>query len=89
MEQLLETDHGVFENLERISQQIQLRLSGRVRNFHLVVCDDGLVLRGHAPTYYAKQLALQAVWEITSLPIRANEIEVSRRCGRDDYQLDG
>ena len=46
-------------------------------HFQLVVRDQGLVLRGHAHTYYAKQLAQQAVMETTSLPIQANEIEVS------------
>jgi hypothetical protein len=44
----------------------------------LKVRDDGLVLRGHARTYYAKQLAQHAVMEFTKLPIRANEIEVEQ-----------
>jgi len=35
-----------------------------------------LILRGRTRTYYAKQLAQQAVMEATALPIRANEIEV-------------
>jgi hypothetical protein len=35
-----------------------------------------LVLCGHAHTYYAKQLAQHAVMEASSLPIRANEIDV-------------
>jgi hypothetical protein len=45
-------------------------------DFRLSVRDDGLVLQGHAPTYYAKQLAQEAVKEITTIPIRANDIEV-------------
>jgi hypothetical protein len=48
-----------------------------VRAFRLVVCDEGLILQGHASTYYAKQLAQQAVMAGTTLPIVANEIEVS------------
>jgi hypothetical protein len=35
-----------------------------------------LVLRGHAHTYHAKQLAQHAVMEASSLPIRSNELEV-------------
>ena len=43
----------------------------------LVVVDKGLILRGYAHTYYAKQLAQHWVMEATRLPILANEIEVS------------
>jgi hypothetical protein len=48
-----------------------------VRDFQLVLRDDGLVLRGHVHTYYTKQLAQHAVLEMTELPIWDNEIEVS------------
>jgi len=41
------------------------------------VAKEGLVLRGRAQTYYAKQLAQHAVVEAAGLPILANEIEVS------------
>ena len=47
------------------------------RDFHLVSRGNGLVLRGHVHTYYARQLAQHAVMEASSLPIRANEMEVS------------
>jgi hypothetical protein len=49
---------------------------GHVREFQLVVVDRGLILRGRAHTYYAKQLAQHAVMDATGLPILANEIEV-------------
>jgi hypothetical protein len=65
------------EELTRIEEHIQSRLIGQVRDFQLVHRDYGLVLQGHAPTYYAKQLALQAAREATDLPIEENEIEVS------------
>jgi hypothetical protein len=52
-----------------------------VRDLGLIVSGDGLVLRGCAPNYYAKQLAQQAVLESSHLPILANEIEV--RMSRD------
>jgi hypothetical protein len=65
------------EHLARIEEQIRLRLTGRVRDLHLVVLERGLVLRGQSHTYYAKQLAQQVVMATTELPIWANEIEVS------------
>jgi hypothetical protein len=53
------------------------QLGGQVREFRLVVVDEGLILRGRARTYYAKQLAQQAAIEATELPIVANDIEVN------------
>jgi hypothetical protein len=60
-----------------LETQVQCRLTGQIREFRLMVVDKGLILRGHAHTYYAKQLAQHAVMEATGLPIVANEIEVS------------
>jgi hypothetical protein len=68
------------ESLARIEEHIQSRLTGLVRDFQLVLFDQELVLRGHARTYHAKQLAQHAVMEATSLLIRANEIEVQSTC---------
>jgi hypothetical protein len=68
----LTTDHGTME----LQTRIHCRLGGLVREFRLMVVDKGLILRGHAHTYYAKQLAQHAVMEATRLPILANEIEV-------------
>jgi hypothetical protein len=62
--------------MEQLEIQVQSRLSGRVRHFRLVAHGCALILRGHAHTYYAKQLAQHAVMEATALPILANEIEV-------------
>jgi hypothetical protein len=76
MKQQLEGDSATYERLACIEEHIQSRLTGHVRDFQLVLRDQGLVLRGHARTYYAKQLAQHAVMEATSLPIRANEIEI-------------
>ena len=69
----LNTANGATE----LEARIQCRLGGQIREFRLVVADNGLLLRGHARTYYAKQLAQHAVMEATGLPILANEIEVS------------
>jgi hypothetical protein len=63
--------------MEQLETRVQSRLNGRVRDFQLVVCGSGLILTGHARTYYAKQLAQHAVMAATELPILANEIQVS------------
>jgi hypothetical protein len=76
MNERAETGAAPRETLARIEEHVRYRLAGLLRDFHLVVRDNGLVLRGHAHTYYAKQLAQHAVMEASSLPIRANELEV-------------
>jgi len=62
--------------MEQLETHVQSRLNGRVQHFRLVVRGYGLILTGHARTYYAKQLAQHAVMEATTLPIVANEIDV-------------
>jgi hypothetical protein len=50
---------------ERIEGQIDRRASGRIRDLR-VVCEEGrITLRGRSRTYHAKQLALQAVLDLT------------------------
>jgi hypothetical protein len=56
---------------------IRRRLGYLVRDFRLVVAAEGVVLRGRARTYYAKQLAQQTTMQATALPILANDIDVS------------
>jgi hypothetical protein len=65
-----------MEDISAIAKKIQGLLCGRVRNFRLMKEARGLILKGHAPTYHAKQLAQHAVMETTTVPILANEIEV-------------
>ena len=69
----LTTANGAAE----LEARIQCRLSGKVCEFRLVVVESGLILRGRAHTYYAKQLAQHAVMKATGLRIVANQIEVS------------
>jgi hypothetical protein len=71
-------DHALTTNeqLSCVEEHVRTRLGGLVQNLRLIVRDDGLVLRGYARTYYAKQMAQHAVMETISLPIQANEIEV-------------
>jgi hypothetical protein len=70
-------DHRTAVELAVLEEHIRCQLAGRVRDLNLMVTDQGLVLRGHAHTYYAKQLAQQAVLAASSTPIVANEIDVS------------
>jgi hypothetical protein len=67
---------GAGDDLGAIEAHVQARLLGRVRDFHLHNGTEGLVLRGQAHSYYAKQLAQHAVMEATRLRIAANEIQV-------------
>jgi hypothetical protein len=62
--------------LAQLEAQIQGHLCGRLVSLQLSLREEGLVLRGRARTYYAKQLAQHAAMRATKIPIRANEIEV-------------
>ena len=74
----LERVVGEAELAERIEGHIERRASGRIRDLH-VVCADGLIiLMGRSRTYHAKQLAQEAVFDLTQgYSTLANEIVVS------------
>jgi hypothetical protein len=76
MNKQVQSQTATGETLARIEEHVRCRLTGLLRDFQLVFRDKGLVLHGHVHTYYAKQLAQHAVMEASSLPIRANEMEV-------------
>lgn len=65
------------EDVALLEGQVQCRVCGQIRNLQLLIRENGLVLRGQARTYYAKQLAQHAAMSATELPILANEIQVS------------
>ena len=65
------------QEIARVEAHVRGGLNGRVRDFALVFHGEGVVLRGCAPTYYAKQMAQHLVMQATDLRIIANEIEVS------------
>ena len=71
-----ETDVVTRERLDRLGMRVETQMSGRLRDFRLQWAKRGLVLRGQANSYYAKQLAQHAVMNATKLPILHNEIEV-------------
>lgn len=62
--------------IERLQTHLESRMKGRARNLRLLFRSKGLVLKGHASTYYVKQLAQHAVMSATTLQNVANEIEV-------------
>lgn len=69
-------DLGSRDGIVELESLVKDHVGGRLRNFCLLVVDGGLILRGRTGTYYAKQLAQQAVMRATNRPILANEIEV-------------
>lgn len=62
---------------EGLESLVRRRLGGRVRDLRVILRNDGVVLCGRAPTYYAKQLAQHAAMELSCLPVVSNDIEVS------------
>jgi hypothetical protein len=50
---------------ERLEGYIEQKASGRIRDLHVVCSDDGIILQGRSRTYHAKQLAQQAVLDLT------------------------
>jgi hypothetical protein len=68
----LSTPDGITE----MEMRVECLLDGHIHHFQVIVGEKGLILRGQARTYHAKQQAEDAVAEATELPILANEIEV-------------
>jgi len=65
------------ELAERIEGYIERRASGRIRDLHVVCSDDAIILQGRSRTYHAKQLAQQAVLDLTDgYPLLTNQIVV-------------
>jgi hypothetical protein len=63
--------------LDALENRLQARLSGRIRGLRILLRDSGIVLRGVAQTYHAKQIAQHAIMAETTVAILANEIEVA------------
>jgi hypothetical protein len=65
------------ELAERLEGYIERRASGRIRDLHVVCREDLIILSGRARTYHAKQLAQEAVLDLTDGPtVLANQIVV-------------
>jgi hypothetical protein len=61
-----------------IEGHVNRAANGRIRDLHVVYSDDRIILQGWSRTYHAKQLAQQAVLDLTDgHPLLANQIVVS------------
>jgi hypothetical protein len=73
--------HGRGKNREELAERlegyIERRASGRIRDLHVVCSEDKIILQGRSRTYHAKQLAQQAVLDLTGgHPLLTNQIVV-------------
>ncbi len=72
---------GLGKNHQELAQFIEGHVNraanGRIRDLHVVYSDDAIILQGRSRTYHAKQLAHQAVLDLTDgHPLLANQIVV-------------
>ena len=63
--------------LDGIAELVRRRLAGRIRDFRLVLRENGIVLQGRACSYYGKQLAQHEVLRVVNAARLVNEIEVA------------
>ena len=62
---------------ERIEGSIDRRACGRIRDLHVVCSEDAIIIQGRSRTYHDKQLAHQAVLDLTDgHPLLTNLIVV-------------
>jgi hypothetical protein len=69
-------DQPQTAEIDELELHVQSLLHGRVPDLQLQAGEGGVILLGHAHTYYAKQVAQHAVMKVTDLPILRNEIQV-------------
>jgi hypothetical protein len=63
---------------EKLEGYIERKACGRIRDLHVVCADNMIILRGRSRTYHAKQLAQEAVLDLTNgHSVLANQIIVS------------
>jgi hypothetical protein len=73
-----ESGKNHLEVAQFIEGHVNRVANGRIRDLHVVYSDDQIILQGRSRTYHAKQLAHQAVLDLTDgFPLLANQIEVS------------
>ena len=62
----------------RLAAHIDQLASGRIRDLDVVCSKDSIILKGWSKTYHAKQLAQQAVLDLTDgFPLLTNQIVVT------------
>ena len=76
---LYQSTHGPDQQAlaERIEGYIERRASGRIRDLHVVCSEEAIIIQGRSRTYHDKQLAHQAVLDLTDgHPLLTNLIVV-------------
>ncbi len=73
---------GLGKNHQELAQLIEGHINrvanGRIRDLHVVYSEEKIILQGRSRTYHAKQLAHQAVLDLTDgHPLLANQIVVT------------
>ena len=89
------TNHQLLEKF--IEGHVDRVASGRIRDLHVVYSEDKIILQGRSRTYHAKQLAHQAVLDLTDgHPLLFNQIVITRgtlaapaRCAREGFHRVG
>jgi len=66
----------IRDEVNRLAATTGEKLRGRLSGLSIELVGEGIVLRGTARSFYAKQLALHAVMSGTRLPIVRNDIAV-------------
>ena len=64
------------DDVADLERRLHNHLGARIRDLHVILRDDALILRGFTHTYCMKQQAQHALMNLTDVPILANEIEV-------------
>lgn len=59
-----------------LARRVHERTGGQVRGLEVVVAEERVTLRGHAATYYVKQLAQTGVLDVLPQARLENAIEV-------------
>jgi hypothetical protein len=62
--------------LEMIERSVRSRTTGMVRGLQVELVDGHLIISGRASTYYAKQLATHAAFDVAKDVALTNDIEV-------------
>jgi hypothetical protein len=61
---------------KRIMQQIVRRTNARIKSLEVEITEDLVTIRGCAPCYYVKQLALQGVFDVLG-PSHTTQVELN------------
>ena len=64
------------DELTELESRVADQLNGQVRHFRVFACDGGILLKGRARTYHAKQMAQHIVMKASKQRIVANQMDV-------------